>query len=78
MGLLIEIKKWEEITSGKILEKLLTYTEDTNIFPSDDQVKAAVLEKALINKYSKHTQTEFIYYDLDQKNLNKNQNEYNF
>jgi hypothetical protein len=34
--------------------------------------------KALINKYSKHTQTEFIYYDLDQKNLNKNQNEYNF
>jgi hypothetical protein len=34
--------------------------------------------KTLIHKYSKHTQTEFIYYDLDQKNLNKNRNEYTF
>lgn len=34
--------------------------------------------KTLIHKYSKHAQTEFIYYDLDQKNLNKHKNEYNF
>ena len=34
--------------------------------------------KRLIHKYSKHSQTEFIYYDLDQKNLNKHKNEYNF
>lgn len=32
--------------------------------------------KNLIHKYSKQPQTEFIYYDLDEKNLNKN--EYNF
>lgn len=34
--------------------------------------------KTLIHKYSKHTQNEFIYYDLDQKNLNKHKNEYIF
>ena len=34
--------------------------------------------KSLIHKYSKHSQTEFIYYDLDEKNLIKNKNEYNF
>ena len=65
LGLLIEIKKWEEITSEKILEKLLTYTEDTNIFPSDDQVKAAVLEKALINKYTREILYIISLYDLN-------------
>ena len=65
LGLLIEIKKWDEITSKKLLEKLLTYTEDTNIFPSDDQVKAAVLEKALINKYTREILYIISLYDLN-------------
>ena len=34
--------------------------------------------KKLIDKYSKEPQAEFIYYDLDEKNLTKNKNEYNF
>ena len=34
--------------------------------------------KSLMHKYSKHPQTEFIYYDLDEKNLTKNKYEYNF
>jgi hypothetical protein len=34
--------------------------------------------KTLLHKYSKHVQTEFVYYDLDQKNLKKHKNEHNF
>ncbi|PJI30912.1 DUF262 domain-containing protein [Acinetobacter pseudolwoffii] len=65
LGLLIEVKKWNEITSKKLLEKLLTYTEDTNIFPSDDQVQAAVFEKALINKYTREILYIISLYDLN-------------
>ena len=65
LGLLAEVKKWDEITSQKLLEKLLTYTEDTNIFPSDDQVNVAVFEKALSNKYTREILYIISLYDLD-------------
>ena len=65
LGLLIEVKKWDKITSEKLLEKLLTYTEDTNIFPSDDHVQAAVISKALINKYTREILYIISLYDLN-------------
>lgn len=46
---------------------------EENISPDDIEDM-----KKLINKYSKQPQTEFVYYDLDEKNLTKNKNEYNF
>ena len=42
-----------------------TYTEDTNIFPSDDQVNVAVFEKALSNKYTREILYIISLYDLD-------------
>lgn len=42
---------------------------------SSDQIEEM---KTLIQTYSRFPQNEFIYYDLDQKNLNRNKNEYTF
>ncbi|WP_160242878.1 DUF262 domain-containing protein [Acinetobacter indicus] len=64
LGLLVEIKKWDTVTSQKILDKLVSYTDDTNIFPTDQQVKDAVLGKALINKYTREILYIISLYDL--------------
>lgn len=64
LGLLVELKKWDKITSEKLLEKLLSYKEDTNVFPTDEQVKDGVFNKALINKYTREILYIISLYDL--------------
>ena len=65
LGLLVELKKWDKITSEKLLEKLLSYKEDTNVFPTDEQVKDGVFNKALINKYTREILYIISLYDLN-------------
>lgn len=64
LSLLVEVKKWDTITSERFLNKLLTYKEDTNIFPSDEQVRKAIFNKALINKYTREVLYIISLYDL--------------
>ncbi|MFV5361142.1 DUF262 domain-containing HNH endonuclease family protein [Acinetobacter oleivorans] len=64
LSLLVEIKKWDTITSERFLNKLLSYKEDTNIFPSDEQVRKAIFNKALINKYTREVLYIISLYDL--------------
>ncbi|MCT9413803.1 DUF262 domain-containing HNH endonuclease family protein [Acinetobacter baumannii] len=64
LSLLVEVKKWDTITSERFLNKLLTYKEDTNIFPSDEQVRKAIFNKTLINKYTREVLYIISLYDL--------------
>jgi len=64
LSLLVEIKKWDTITSERFLNKLLSYKEDTNVFPSDEQVRKAIFNKALINKYAREVLYIISLYDL--------------
>ncbi|EPE9870768.1 DUF262 domain-containing protein [Acinetobacter baumannii] len=64
LSLLVEIKKWDTITSERFLNKLLSYKEDTNVFPSDEQVRKAIFNKALINKYTREVLYIISLYDL--------------
>lgn len=54
------------------------YKEGDILFEEGISANAIDEMKTLLHKYSRYPQTEFIYYDLDQKNINKNENEYNF
>ncbi len=53
ISLLGEVKCMDTIDSMKIKEKLLSFTEDTNRFPDDEEVKKAFHINNLINRYSR-------------------------
>lgn len=52
ISLLKDLKK-KTITAKDFREKLLTYDDDSSRFPSDDEVKVAIHNKYLINRYSR-------------------------
>lgn len=52
ISLIKDFKKENCISSKLLKEKLLTYKDDTNRFPSDNEFKQAFLSKNLINRYS--------------------------
>ncbi|MBN8669279.1 MAG: DUF262 domain-containing protein [Chitinophagales bacterium] len=64
-SLLSETKKMGTITAQKMKEKLLSYTEDTNRFPTDEELKNAFETSALINQYSREVLYCIALYQLD-------------
>lgn len=64
-SLLSELKKSPKITHTDFHNKLIAFTEDTNKFPTDAEIKIAMNSSHLINKYSKEVLYCIALYDLN-------------
>jgi uncharacterized protein with ParB-like and HNH nuclease domain len=53
ISILIELKKLPTFTPDDFKNKLLGYTEDTNRFPDDNELKIAFATSQIVNQYSK-------------------------
>ena len=53
ISLLGDVKHMDCVNAEKIKEKLMSYTEDTNRFPDDNELKKAIHTNNLINRYSR-------------------------
>ena len=64
-SLLSEFKKSPKITNSDFRNKLTSFAEDTNKFPTDGEVKIAMNSSHLINKYAKEILFCIALYDLN-------------
>ena len=63
--LLVELKKQKTFTTSDLKNKLLSFTEDTNRFPDNDELKKAFNTSHLINQYSREILYCIALYHLD-------------
>ena len=65
ISLLVDLKKQKTFTSLDLKNKLLSFTEDTNRFPDDEELKKAFHSSHLINQYSREILYCIALYHLD-------------
>lgn len=64
LSLLAEAKRMPEVSAENIRKKLLSFTESSNKFPTDEELKVAFETSHLINKYSREVLYCIALYEL--------------